>query len=191
MSTRLPDLCELGCGRDAVHTHHRKLRSQGGDESADNLLRVCLECHTYIHAEPASAYAMGWLVKSYEDPSAVPVEPIPMQQKIDGSEEPWTHGTEQELEECGKCQGTGKVKVKPPKAEASPTDEPRPKVVYGIRVPKDEREDGYEVIKALMQDAVEKLKAANLLKSVNRGADYYAAVYVLAYFAQNFKPEAE
>ena len=114
-----------------------------------------------------------------------------MQQKIDGSEEPWTHahGTDEELEECGRCKGAGKVKKKPPKEEQQAGE--RKKTVYAIRVPKDEHENGYEVLESLLDDAAEKLKAANLLKSVNRGANYYALVYVLAHFAQNFRPDDE
>lgn len=190
MSTRLPDLCELGCGRTAIHTHHRKLRSQGGDDSADNLLRVCLDCHTMIHAEPARAYAAGWLVQSWNEPSNVPV--VSLQQAFPGLEQPvqrHEHGSEQELEECGRCKGTGKTKKKPPKEETQATE--RKKTVYAVRVPKDEHENGYEVLETLLDDAAEKLKAANLLQSVNRGANYYALVYVLSFFAQNFKPEAE
>jgi len=182
------DLCELGCGRPAIHTHHRKLRSQGGDESAENLLRVCLECHTRIHAEPAEAYANGWLVKSFQNPAEVPV--VPTQMTVDGREEPWQqHTHDGDVEECGRCKGTGRVKRKPPKEETQAPE--RKKVVYAIRVPKDEQENGYEVLETLLDDAAEKLKVANLLKSVNRGANYYALVYVLSFFAQNFKPEAE
>lgn len=114
----------------------------------------------------------------------------PMQQTIDGREEPWQAHAHTNEEPCSKCKGTGKVPKPEPKSEHEQAP-PRPKTTWSVRVPKDEREDGYEVIDTLVEDSVEKLKEANLLKSVNRGANYYALVYVLAFFAQNFKPEVE
>lgn len=118
----------------------------------------------------------------------------PMQQVIGGPEEPWTqahvHVVGNDEEQCPKCKGRGKVAKPEPKSEHEQAPE-RKKVTWSVRVPKDEREDGYEVIDTLVEDSVEKLKDANLLKSVNRGANYYALVYVLAFFAQNFKPEVE
>lgn len=62
-------ICEAqapGCTGRAVHAHHRKRRSQGGDNSSANLLRVCVQCHTYIHANPERSYAKGWLVHSWD-----------------------------------------------------------------------------------------------------------------------------
>ena len=59
------------CGKQAVHTHHRKLRSQGGGDEKTNLLRVCLDCHTWIHANPSESYARGLLVHSWADPALV------------------------------------------------------------------------------------------------------------------------
>lgn len=59
------------CGEAAVHTHHRKLRSQGGDDSAANTVRLCLLCHDWVHHNPAEAYEQGWLVKSWDDPETV------------------------------------------------------------------------------------------------------------------------
>jgi hypothetical protein len=59
------------------HRHHRKLRSQGGDDSPENILLVSPELHTFIHANPGLSYARGWLVKSWQEPSEVPVTPHP------------------------------------------------------------------------------------------------------------------
>lgn len=55
--------------------HHRKLRSQGGDNSPDNLISVCghgtAGDHGAIHAAPAKAQKAGWIVKRDQDPSQV------------------------------------------------------------------------------------------------------------------------
>lgn len=51
------------CGNWGAHVHHRKMRSHGGTNDADNLLLVCYQCHRYIHANPAISYRQGWLVK--------------------------------------------------------------------------------------------------------------------------------
>lgn len=61
------------CRGEAVHTHHRKMRSQGGDNSEANLVRLCVECHDWVHRNPAEAYATGYLVKSWQNPEEVPV----------------------------------------------------------------------------------------------------------------------
>lgn len=57
--------CELAddtCSGE-FHRHHRKMRSQGGDNQIDNLLLVCDRHHRYIHANPAESYDNGWLVR--------------------------------------------------------------------------------------------------------------------------------
>lgn len=46
------------------HAHHRRLRSQLGPTSFENLLAVCLKCHTWIHAHPADAHALGFILRS-------------------------------------------------------------------------------------------------------------------------------
>ena len=52
--------------------HHRKLRSQGGEHTVENLCGVCHRCHYWLHAHPAIAYANGWLVKGVKDPAKIP-----------------------------------------------------------------------------------------------------------------------
>lgn len=37
------------CTGQAHHAHHVRLRSQGGPDTVDNLLSICMECHRYIH----------------------------------------------------------------------------------------------------------------------------------------------
>jgi len=67
--------CSQACQGKATHVHHRKMRSQGGDNSEANLLHVCARCHLTIHDGPAIAYEHGWLVHSWDEPSSVPVTP--------------------------------------------------------------------------------------------------------------------
>ncbi len=68
---RCHGLCEV-CGTwvtPGTHAfHHRHRKSQGGPDTADNLL-YChnLPCHIEtIHRHPKRAYEMGWLVRSTE-----------------------------------------------------------------------------------------------------------------------------
>ena len=74
--------CESGMSPDctgrAVHLHHRKLRSQGGTADPSSTMKVCAFCHGAIHASPAKSYAMGQLVKSWQDPAKVSIVTIGM-----------------------------------------------------------------------------------------------------------------
>lgn len=47
------------------HVHHVRRRSAGGQHDPANLLLVCEEAHSYIHAHPAESYEKGWLVPSW------------------------------------------------------------------------------------------------------------------------------
>lgn len=53
--------------------HHRKLRSQGGDNRTSNLISVCghgsVSCHGNIHGAPAKAMEAGWIVSREHDPA--------------------------------------------------------------------------------------------------------------------------
>lgn len=69
--------CEVcGCG-GADHMHHRKLRSQGGQHTVENLLHVHWGCHADIHRDPRRSYALGHMVRGGLDPADVPVLPLP------------------------------------------------------------------------------------------------------------------
>lgn len=54
-----------------VHRHHRKRRSQGGDDSYGNVVDLAPEVHELVHQEPEKAYEHGLLVRSHDDPSQI------------------------------------------------------------------------------------------------------------------------
>lgn len=55
----------------SVHRHHRKRRSQGGDDSYGNLIELPPEVHELVHREPEKAYEHGLLVHSYANPADI------------------------------------------------------------------------------------------------------------------------
>lgn len=71
---RCRGICEMpGCNAKATQHHHRKLQAQGGKHTASNIVKLCHECHhVKIHRNTGWAYRWGWLVKSFEDPAAIP-----------------------------------------------------------------------------------------------------------------------
>lgn len=76
--------CERGgegiSGRRGVDwsAHHRKLRSQGGDNSPSNCLILCGHgtsgCHGAVHASPDDARKHGWLLWSTDNPETYPAD---------------------------------------------------------------------------------------------------------------------
>lgn len=58
--------------------HHRKRRSQGGDNRPSNLVALCGHgtsgCHGAVHSEIARARLVGLLLRSDEDPEELAVE---------------------------------------------------------------------------------------------------------------------
>lgn len=58
--------------------HHRKRRSQGGDNRLSNLVALCGHgtsgCHGACHSEVAQARLAGFLILSTEDPAETPVD---------------------------------------------------------------------------------------------------------------------
>lgn len=57
--------------------HHRKLRSRGGADAPENLILACgsgtTGCHGWMHANPAEATALGFIVPTWRDPAAHPM----------------------------------------------------------------------------------------------------------------------
>ena len=64
------------CSGAANDVHHRQLRGMGGSKLLDypaNLISLCRTCHSYIHANPAESYELGYLVHSWDDPEDIPI----------------------------------------------------------------------------------------------------------------------
>lgn len=61
------------CDGHGTQAHHVRRRSQGGTDTADNLLWVCgsgsTGCHGWIHANPQTATALGLLEMSSYNPA--------------------------------------------------------------------------------------------------------------------------
>lgn len=63
------DECPGRLDRDAFEWHHRKLRSQGGDDVHENSLCLCTYCHAWAHANPADARGLGLIVPRGANPA--------------------------------------------------------------------------------------------------------------------------
>lgn len=68
------------CAKRIVHpaVHHRRLRSQGGDDAVDNLVALCADtCHnvasTSVHQNVAEAIRRGFIVPSWATPAETPL----------------------------------------------------------------------------------------------------------------------
>lgn len=49
------------------------MRSQGGRDTYSNLITLCTECHTWVHAHPMKAGVMGLLLQAGRHPEAISV----------------------------------------------------------------------------------------------------------------------
>ena len=65
----VPPVC-TGAGE---HLHHRQLRSQGGEHTANNVVAICSACHEWAHRNPRQAEARGLIVRSMHDPDTTKV----------------------------------------------------------------------------------------------------------------------
>lgn len=63
------------CGAvDELHVHHRIPRGQGGRDYCENLITLCLRCHSWAHANPYKAHEGGWMLRGRENPGSIPVQ---------------------------------------------------------------------------------------------------------------------
>lgn len=62
--------CPGTLAEDAFEWHHRKLRSQGGNDEHVNSLCLCHDCHVWVHANPSFAKRYGLIVASMGDPES-------------------------------------------------------------------------------------------------------------------------
>jgi 5-methylcytosine-specific restriction endonuclease McrA len=46
----------------ACQAHHRRLRSQGGPDTLENLSYLCWRCHGHVHDNRAESVAAGWII---------------------------------------------------------------------------------------------------------------------------------
>lgn len=67
------DRCGHAIHPDAWECHHRKLRSQGGEDSHENLIALCPGCHAWAHGNPLAAKTQGFIVPPWDDPAETPV----------------------------------------------------------------------------------------------------------------------
>lgn len=72
------------CQFDAEHMHHRRMRSQGGQDTERNLLDVCHEHHALIHDQPAWAMAEGYLLGN--DPLSTAVRSVERVVRVAGED---------------------------------------------------------------------------------------------------------
>jgi hypothetical protein len=84
LALRSEGKCEIGgpgCTVVATDLAHRKKVGVGGRKGAaarshhvlSNALHACRPCHALGHAEPAAAYAAGWMLREHQDPNSAPV----------------------------------------------------------------------------------------------------------------------
>ena len=75
---RANGFCEV-CGSYGTQLalHHRKLKSQGGQDEVCNLIAVHHECHNLgtksIHLNPERSRVKGWIVPSWAEPAEYPL----------------------------------------------------------------------------------------------------------------------
>jgi 5-methylcytosine-specific restriction endonuclease McrA len=43
--------CQNRGSRSNLEVHHKEFRSQGGDDSEENLITLCVKCHSIFHRE--------------------------------------------------------------------------------------------------------------------------------------------
>lgn len=68
--------CECGCGtflRESAERHHRKAKSQGGDDRLSNLVLLLPEHHARAHANPEQSRRAGLIVSATADPARAPI----------------------------------------------------------------------------------------------------------------------
>ena len=77
LAERSGGMCELCWLQPATNWHHRKNRSQGGDDRLSNAMHLCgsgtTGCHGRVTSNPTESYHFGWSVRSGSTPSEVAV----------------------------------------------------------------------------------------------------------------------
>lgn len=136
--------------------HHRKLRSQGGDDSWGNQIKLPREIHDLIHAHPEVAYQHGMLVREHEDPAAIEPDLPGFLQSLGAESEP-----EQK-----------------PKRQRLAGEERRKRKTISLKVPKD-TEDGAAVWDETLERVKERLVAMDLYSEDDQIPAYEALIAAL------------
>lgn len=187
-----------GCTRFADHAHHLVRRSfLAGDYKwvrmpdgveIGNLTGLCFAHHNDVTDNKTNiTYDNGVF---YWDDSLIaqPIEPQPPT-KQDPEEEPepepklWVDPVLTNKHERATCP-TCKRPLPKPKIE-TPVEEKKNRATWGIAVPIDERENGYQVLDELLEAAREKLEEAGLTYSADKKAKYHILAITLGLFVQN------
>lgn len=67
LEVRSKGRCEIRKAKDCngrwEHRHHKLRAGQGGDWDAENIVCACFPCHTWVHANPAQSYELGFLIR--------------------------------------------------------------------------------------------------------------------------------
>ncbi len=165
---RSKDRCEIGISRECTgkfeHSHHRKMRSQGGTDRVENILAVDPFCHDWIHAHPEVSYALGWLVKSHDDDLDVPWYPFSRDRKLTREEKSGTVTVER-------------------------MEKPRNRVTWSMKVPKDQQEDGMENFETLLH-AAGKMIAPELGLSLDKPPPFQVLCGVLYFYITSMRGQA-
>lgn len=67
------DICGQALSAKRWECHHRRLKSQGGEDERGNLLALHDACHSLAHRHRAWARECGYIVHRGDDPQARPV----------------------------------------------------------------------------------------------------------------------
>lgn len=140
----------------ATHKHHRKRRSQGGDDSYGNLIELDPLTHELVHKHPEKAYEYGLLVKSHDDPS----------------------GIRPDLSGFLDALGLQTVTEKPTSRRRLAGEERRKRRTISVKVPNDE-ENGGEVWDDTLERVKERLVAAGLYSADDQIPIYEALIAAL------------
>lgn len=184
-----PLCCVKGCGRTADHAHHLWRRSFLGADFAwvelwdgvvvQNLVGLCWRHHQEVTENRTEIRYLDdgyfyYLRGGADYGSLLDPQPLraPLRQGASGPRE----STEGSAERCPTC-GKSKRRGLPPGPK-------RPKAQWAVHVPKDEREDGAEVLDTLLLSIAEKRGRAD-----HASWRYFTLVEALAFAAQHVEAE--
>lgn len=198
-----PRCCVPGCDKLADHAHHLWRRSftgrpatwvRIGNTTFGNLVAICFEHHEQVTRNAAwirmvddfEGWTFTWNTLEMDGWVAHgPIEPQPPLNGVLGPapisapEKPGEEHTVERGEELPPCPTCGHKRRATPKVDLPP-GERRPRVSWTISVPKDERENGADVLDTLLAES-----AKILGRDEHVSWKYFTAVEALAAFVQH------